>query len=196
MMSKAKKMENCMRNPIYNARNLLRRNMDCCHDQSSQIANLVTAEVQSNHMLHNHFGVSFPPLCSQSIILLIREITRLTMKSAINRFLNDNSLKPTKQSLALRVTQPQIESSSASSSSIRNQTLNVNPRQQANQLNVKRTIVKQLSVGNKQRTGLPATVVMGGSSLHFASVTQKAVAEGEWFCSMSINERGFLLILL
>ena len=78
-----------LRNPIYNARNLLRRNMDCCHDQSSQIANLVTAEVQSNHLLHNHFRVSFPPLCSQSIILLIQEITRRTMKSAIHRFLND-----------------------------------------------------------------------------------------------------------
>ena len=36
---------------------------------------------------------------------------------------------------------------------------------------------------------MPATVVMGGSMLQFARVTLEAVPAGDWFCSMSINER-------
>mgnify|MGYP001790963923 CR=1 FL=1 len=66
------KFFHCLSNFIFG-----RLNMDRCHEQTSQLANLVTAEVQSNHAIHSHFKDLFPPhLCSQSITLLLQEMTR------------------------------------------------------------------------------------------------------------------------
>ena len=184
------KFFHCLSNFIFG-----RLNMDRCHEQTSQLANLVTAEVQSNHALHSHFRDLFPPhLCSQSITLLLQEMTQLTMKSAINQFLSDNSLKPKKQSFALRVTlaiqsqSTSTESSSASSSSVCKQ--NSKRKSKTRNKTAKRKKNDCVTTKCKKQTEdwVACDSCDGWFHQQCVGLTKSTIPEGDWFCNMCVNE--------